>query len=443
MTKENQPRSSWKWFRVSFLMAGVALMLFVFFADKIGFSTSGSFGFGQFLLILFGFVLVLIGWLGRRFTNFYKGAALLIINTVLLFLFVELASWVILSIRDKSFTSTENPRALLPYYASQPWGKDYWREFAVMEKYRYYPWVIWRKRPFEGKYFHINQDGIRQTPGADCVPGAFTIFAFGGSTMIGDGSPDWGTIPAYLQADLAGLGKRPVCTINFGEVGYVSTQEVIELIIQLQKGTVPDLVIFYDGINDVYAAYQSGQACVHTDLGSIASLYNNQDIRPVDQMVKWLQNSSTFQLLNRLTAKLTETKLSVTSYQTMGIASESLANSIAKCYLANNEIVSALAREYGFDYAFFWQPVISIGNKPLTSDEQNMTMDPELVDLLSASYRIVENSAHEKKDLFYIANVFDGQSIEIWNDAMHVTPVGNQLIAQEMMQKLGDQLVGK
>jgi lysophospholipase L1-like esterase len=263
--------------------------------------------------------------------------------------------------------------------------------------------------------------------------------------MFGDGSPDWGTIPAYLQADMAKLKNQPVCTINFGAVGYVSTQELIELMNQLQKGNNPDLVIFYDGINDVYAAYQSGQACVHSDLGTIASMYNDQDSAPKDTLIKWIQGSYTFQLLDRLVHKfILRTPLKITTYQTMGIDTKSLADSIAKCYLANYELVGTLAQEFGFDYAFFWQPVIYIGNKPLTKDELEMKGDePGMVDLFTLTYPIIEHADFDHKKLYYIADDFKRQTAQIWIDAMHITPVGNQLIAQSILQALGYGIVKK
>jgi hypothetical protein len=97
------------------------------------------------------------------------------------------------------------------------------------------------------------------------------VFAFGGATMWGTGSPDWETIPAYLQAGLEARRGKPVCMVNFGESSFVSTQEVIQLLLQLESGNVPHLVIFYDGINNIYAAYQSGQAGVHENLDPIAA----------------------------------------------------------------------------------------------------------------------------------------------------------------------------
>jgi hypothetical protein len=68
------------------------------------------------------------------------------------------------------------------------------------------------------------------------------------------GAPDWGTIPAYLQEELEERFNGAVCVVNYGEDGFASTQEVILLLIELQRGNVPDAVIFYDGVNDVTAA---------------------------------------------------------------------------------------------------------------------------------------------------------------------------------------------
>jgi lysophospholipase L1-like esterase len=439
MTQEKKPLFEFNRYRVGSMIAGGILIVFSFLTDKIGFSSPGSFSWGQFLLLLFGFLLLSIGLSGRRFTTYYKGVTLVIVNTIILFLLLELAAWFVINLRDAPSKPMINPRTFLPYYASQSWGKAYWQEFDTKLKNRYSPWVIWQPEPYKGTFMNINQDGIRVTPGAECDPGAYTIFFFGGSTAFGDGSPDWGTIPAYLQASLASIKQQPVCTKNFGAVGYVSTQELIELITQIQKGNKPDLVIFYDGVNEVYSAYQSGQACVHSDLSIIASEYNDGNIQPMEQVSTWLRDSFTFQLFQRLVHKyILKSPLKLTTYQTMGVDPKNLASGIGKCYLANYNLVDTLAERYGFKYAFFWQPVIYEGKKPLTSDEKTMFgNDPAMDELFVSAYPIIEQASTSHKNLYYIADVFDEQVQLIWNDGMHVTPVGNQLIAQAMLQKLG------
>lgn len=60
------------------------------------------------------------------------------------------------------------------------------------------------------------------------------------------------TIPSYLA-------KYGYDVTNYGETGYVSMQELILLIQELKTGK-PDIVIFYDGFNDTFSAYQQGVA---------------------------------------------------------------------------------------------------------------------------------------------------------------------------------------
>ena len=52
------------------------------------------------------------------------------------------------------------------------------------------PYVYWRQAEFKGKYYNINDQGIRQTwnpSGTDGVshPNDVQVFMFGGSTMWG------------------------------------------------------------------------------------------------------------------------------------------------------------------------------------------------------------------------------------------------------------------
>ncbi|MDH5513912.1 MAG: hypothetical protein OEY45_01995 [Gammaproteobacteria bacterium] len=72
------------------------------------------------------------------------------------------------------------------------------------------------------------------------------------------------------MAELTATG-RPVCIQNYGQNGFVSTQDLIELIRQLQQGNVPSLPVFYSGYNDAFAAFQTGQPDVYYDLDKIAA----------------------------------------------------------------------------------------------------------------------------------------------------------------------------
>jgi lysophospholipase L1-like esterase len=367
----------------------------------------------------------------QRLGRWYQGTAILILNTLLLLLLVEGAAGLVLRLIQTNF-SPADARSELAYYRDQAWGRAYWQEFSAVSRRFYEPYVTWRRGPFDGETINIDDEGLRQTPGAVCTEDAYTVFAFGGSTMWGTGSPDGSTIPAYLQRGLAGQQERPVCVVNFGELAYVSTQSLIRLERQLQSGQVPDLVIFYDGINDVYAAYQSGQAGVHQNLDEVRAVFERQE-RPFSL---WLGSTNTVRLLNRVLSGINSEQPVGSTYKTMGVAAAPLASSIVQVYGQNVRMVDALAQKYGFATLFFWQPVIAIGDKALTEDEEALRseMDPDLVTLFELTYEQVKERAATEPNLYDIADVLDEETGGVWIDSWHVTPVGNEQIAQVMLQ---------
>jgi len=374
----------------------------------------------------------------QQIARVYRGTAILILNTILLAAGVEVAASFVLklwSVRNPGDQQLVNPREKIAYYRSRDWGAQYWHEHKLVDPQRYHPYVIWRRAPFQGRTINIGEHGTRVTPGANCSANSYKVFAFGGSTMWGTGSPDWGTIPAYLQAGLEALTGKPVCVVNFGETGYVSTQGVIQLILELQSGNVPHLVIFYDGVNDVYAAYQWGRP-THQNVKYIAARFENSENRP--SLADWIRASNAFQLIQRAASKLRHdpTKGSnLLTYKTMGVDTAGLSDSLVETYLSNYKIVDALAQKYGFKFLFFWQPNIAIGEKPLTSEEQEMRrrMDPALVELHGSVYGRVQQLGKKYKNLYYFGRIFDSLNSGIWIDPFHVIPEGNQLVAQKIL----------
>ena len=381
--------------------------------------------------------------------NSYKAAAVIILNTLVLLACFELAARGAFEIRHllpkpaEQLVGEGSPREKVSYYSSQDWAERYWYEFRLSRTQRYYPYVGWRRAPFKGKTIEVDENGVRVTPGADCSAKSFKVFTFGESTMWGTGSPNWGTIPAYLQAGLQKLRHGPVCVVNFGETAYVSTQGVITLLMQLQSGNVPDLVVFYDGPNDIYAAYQSGRAGVHQNLDQVAARFERRQdpLTVVDR----LRGSYSYSLIENLISRLTivkpgqneETPSELVTYESMGIDVATLSDLIVQDYFGNYRIVSALAQKYGFKHFFFLQPIVSMGSKPLTTEEQEMKhrleMEDALNKLYTSVYQTVKLESSKHQNLYYMAHIFDGYDSLIWIDESHVTPIRNQLIAQKML----------
>jgi hypothetical protein len=80
--------------------------------------------------------------LGRRIVNSYKVAALVILNTLILFACLELAATFVAKIWKEPVAVNDDggensPRAHTSYYASQAWAKQYWKEFSLSRKELY------------------------------------------------------------------------------------------------------------------------------------------------------------------------------------------------------------------------------------------------------------------------------------------------------------------
>src|SRR5207247_2022292 len=230
------------------------------------------------------------------------------LNTLIVFACFELAARGVFKITSviskptKQLVGEGKPREKVSYYSSNDWAKRYWYEFRLSGTQRYYPYVGWRRAPFKGETIEIDQNGVRVTPGGDCSAKSFKVFTFGSSQMWGTGSPDWGTIPANLQKGLEKLRQGPVCVMNFAESAYVSTQDVIMLLMQLRSGNVPDLVLFYNIEDDIYAAYQSGRAGLPANLDQIAARFERR--REPSRFVDQLRSTYAYSLIDTLMGKL-------------------------------------------------------------------------------------------------------------------------------------------
>jgi hypothetical protein len=136
-------------------------------------------------------------------------------------------------------------RTIPPSYSSseRTWVKRYW-----IEKNRstnlYKSYVGWRHAPFHGETLNVEGPYLqRRTINGDASTDR-QVYFFGGSTMWGVGDNDAGTIPSQFAA-ATGIHAE-----NFGEEGWVAHQSVILLIQLLRAGHRPDVVVFYDGVND-------------------------------------------------------------------------------------------------------------------------------------------------------------------------------------------------
>lgn len=294
--------------------------------------------------------------------------------TLLLLVVIE-GGFRIKQLSDGRFT---RPHPAPEAYRNVDWWEQYNVEYDASLPYRWRPYLYFGRKPsYSGKYINIDTAGRRLTPqpSTPAVPRA-TVYFFGGSTTWGDTQRDEFTIPAESARRLqetAGPGQR-VEVQNFGEGGFVSTQGLIGLQLQLRNGNRPDVVVFYDGINDVVATVQAGipglpqnehKRVAEFDMGRRLDRPSYMHSAKNDlKTVGWLQFLSLKQMLsvNWVLNKAPKPALSV-------IGVDSAARATVRAYVSNVRMVEALGREYGFTPIFVWQPTLQATPKTLTPFE--------------------------------------------------------------------------
>ncbi len=352
-------------------------------------------------------------------------AAILALVVVLWLAYVEVVSFA--KLRIANLDADLIPRAsLVSAYPGMTWANSLATELSTSNHFTYEAYVGWERKPFQGQAINIDEPGVRRSSPSHCDQPGYTIWVFGGSTTWGYGAPDWLTIPSQLAAKYQASG-RTVCVKNFGEKAWVNTQEMIKLLLELkQTDRKPDLVIFYDGPADVYESYQSGRGGVHQNFDDTKRLFEGHAAASSGSF-HYLQDSNAARLLGQQRQQNLQ--------QSSSKNPDAIARRALRSYLENVQIIEALAREYKFQPAFFWEPTIATGHKHLTPTEeaaQNAARKemPGLDEANQAAYALLQPDCHAP--IFCIADALDQATSTVYFDENHVTAEGNHLIAERM-----------
>ena len=298
-------------------------------------------------------------------------------------------------VRGRGVASAEPLFALPPPHPSGPrrYRRCLWRRRLVGRLFRRVPPRRPRRlealcrmvaAPVPRRLRDARRTRVAADPGREEADGdAIRILCFGGSTMMGMGARDDQTIPAVLARRLAETGHR-VSVTNYGQLGHNSTQEVITLQQLLKSGERLDIALFYDGINEMACAEQTGRADGLFNEARRRAEFNSassgsaarSDCRRVDQCgAADLAAAAPIDRPCHCAAHCRWTKSDLSQ-----VDLAELARDVIAAYLANMRLVRLLAEEYGFQPIFFWQPVITT-KKFKTPDERrwvdDYTKDPE------------------------------------------------------------------
>ncbi len=358
--------------------------------------------------------------------------------TLLMLLLVELGFRVSFGIRDR-MTAQPVPdrRVLAEGYGGAVWPIEHYRELELLQD-RWEPFVYFRQMPFRGKTINIGDDGLRATwqPSASANARgqreSVKILMLGGSSFWGFGARDDQTIPSLVARSLDERGWR-IEIKNLSEIGYVSTQELIALVHELQAGYRPDMVIFYDGVNDTTSAFLEGEAGVTTN--------------EVNRRVEFNLRQSPGRLATGLAARLIQDSgsnrfaqmigrrlgggIKPARPQPKGEGIGALAEKVVECYEANVTLVANLGKSFGFRPMFFWQPTIFDKANPTTFEREEAQRFAWAVEMFRQVHAKIGSSMRLKADAAFrdLSEVFADSEELVFIDYCHTTELANARIA--------------
>lgn len=324
-------------------------------------------------------------------------------------------------------------RPLIFYNDGQPvpTPQQFWSEQA-QTRVQWLPYLYWTVEPFKGAYINVEANGLRHTPSyVSEGTNAKRIYFFGGSTMWGEGARDAYTIAGHTARLLAEMNE-PQWVENYGQTGYVSTQEMLLFQFQLANNNIPDLAIFYDGFNDLYSAY----------LQDISGIPYRESNRISDAEAGRLLRAG------QPVFRLPDGDITAFDWSLVGQKGVS-AEAVIDRWLANIRMIEAIADAYGIQTLFIWQPAI-IFKKGLTGNEPAIYKQieekyPGFISLYQAADNYLrQRIAQEGFDnILIFSDLFAEDPRPIFHDLVHITEEANLTVAQALLPYISEAFLGE
>jgi len=233
-----------------------------------------------------------------------------------------------------------------------------------------------------------------------------------------------------------------VSVTNYGQLGHNSTQEIITLQQLLKASDRIDIAVFYDGVNEMACAEQTGRADrLFNEARRRAEFNLLHPERRRDLIAAALVAIAprTLRRLRQWTGLALRGPFPGLEVDLSRVDLDRLASEVIAAYAANLRLVRLLAREYGFRPIFFWQPVITT-KKQKTGDERrsqsDYTGDPIRRQILYERIITERRRAPElvnAPDAIDLSSLFDDWAEPVYIDLYHLSEAGNAAVAEAML----------
>jgi hypothetical protein len=297
-----------------------------------------------------------------------------------------------------------------------------------------------------GRAIRLNAEGFRTREIVTPKPAdELRIFFVGGSTVIGGYQVET-TIPGVVEAHLHANGLPQARTYNFGVLSFVSGQELALLVHRLID-LKPDLVIAYDGGNDLYEPWvydprpgypfnfvteeeaMTALANAEGDAKTLASLARDS------ALLQALLGTTDW--LNRMTLRLDRLRGSV------NYGSAHWKEAVANAYARNLTAMCRVARGNGTLFAGYFQPLLAY-SQPLDAHQAATTGGDTTVQglreqrdmaLRAIGAQFPAPSAEAGCRFGDLSRVLENDAAA-FTDAIHVDNKSNQTIGRRIAEDL-------
>ncbi|MFA7379591.1 MAG: hypothetical protein WC150_03970 [Bacteroidia bacterium] len=319
----------------------------------------------------------------HKLSTLYSKAAIIIVNTLLLFVLINVLAYFINRpapyahyITSPQAMLEQNPTLMQKIYDGKP-VEVIADLYAQAPNVKSHPVLEFMTTPCLGNYYRVGFENCRYNSYIDSSNIQQKInqntWLLGGSTTFGYGVPDDETFAFFLnQLDTANT------YINLGAPSFHQRLEIEKLIVLLQKGYRPKRVIFLDGLNDLVSLTSSNFDAAELP----AKPYNayaqdfcvenmgiNKNLPYVLPVVKlWyryrasvIDKTQNTAQENIYDAGALYNKQPYLHYQLNKLhepaPDSALLQKADAYYMANLTLLDALSKAYNFEYAVFFQPL--------------------------------------------------------------------------------------
>ena len=310
--------------------------------------------------------------------------------------------------------------------AGQDWVPDAAAEIgAAAGTSTYTPYTGYSLNDHTGRYVNVENRARRTLESSLDSDEPLEVWFFGGSVMFGfDLLRDDHTIPSEVVrlADAAGV---PIRARNYGAPGYVNYQETVLLSELVTGGGRPDLVVFYDGINDVSLQLLNG--LLQLPGGGEPDQLQAQMTRDAIAESDEVPLSS-----NQPPAPL------FPSPPTVPLTAQAVVDDVNQVMRAGMALSEALADRYDFEVLHYWQPDL-YSRAELDPGElallDGLGLDEERLEVMSALLAAVR--AGLPPGITDLGAAMDDVPGPVYSDNVHINESGARAAAAAMYETLG------